>query len=58
MEAEYVTACEVAKKAVWIRKFLVDLGVMRIVNKSNELRNHRRGKHIERKYHFIRETVS
>jgi hypothetical protein len=30
MEAEYVASCEVAKEVVWLRKFLVDLGVMRI----------------------------
>ncbi|XP_065626769.1 secreted RxLR effector protein 161-like [Quercus suber] len=28
MEAEYVAACEVAKEAVWLKKFLSDLGVM------------------------------
>ena len=30
MEAEYVTACEVAKEAVWLKKFLSDLGVIRM----------------------------
>ena len=30
MEAEYVVACEVAKEVVWIKKFLSDLGVMRM----------------------------
>ena len=28
MEAEYVAACEVAKEAVWLRKFLIDLEVV------------------------------
>ena len=28
MEAEYVTACEVAKEAVWLKKFLYDIGVV------------------------------
>ena len=30
MEAKYVVACEVAKEAVWLKKFLYDLGVMRM----------------------------
>jgi hypothetical protein len=68
MEAEYVAACEVATEAIWLRKCLRDLGVMRVeqspitlfcnnsgtVAQSKEPRNHRKGKHIERKYHLIR----
>ncbi len=30
MEAEYVVACEAATEAVWLKKFLRGLGVMRI----------------------------
>ena len=30
MEAEYVVACEAAKEVVWLKKFLFDLGVMRM----------------------------
>ena len=30
MEAKYVTACEAAKEAVWFKKFLSDLGVIRM----------------------------
>ena len=30
MEAEYVAACETAKEAVWLKKFLSDLGVVRM----------------------------
>ena len=30
MEVEYVAACEAAKEAVWLKKFLSDLGVMRM----------------------------
>ncbi|KAA0043586.1 gag/pol protein [Cucumis melo var. makuwa] len=71
MEAEYVAACEAAKEAVWLRKFLHDLKVVANMNlpitlycnnsgavaNSKEPRNHKRGKHIERKYHLIREIV-
>ena len=30
METKYVTTCEVAKEAVWLKKFLSDLGIVRI----------------------------
>ena len=30
MEAEYVVACETAKEAVWLKKFLSNLGVMKL----------------------------
>ena len=32
MEAEYVAACEAAKEAVWLRKFLNDLEVVPNMN--------------------------
>ena len=71
MEAEYIAACEAAKEAVWLRKFFTDLEVVPnmekpltlycdnsgTVAKSKEPRSHKRGKHIERKYHLIREIV-
>ncbi|KAA0065359.1 gag/pol protein [Cucumis melo var. makuwa] len=71
MEAEYVAACEATKKAVWLKKFLTDLEVFpnmhlpitlycdnsgAVVN-SREPRSHKRGKHIEQKYHLIKEIV-
>ena len=28
MKVEYVTTCEVAKKVVWLHKFLIDLEVV------------------------------
>ena len=63
MEAEYVATCEVAKGVVWLKKFLPDLGVMRMkqvpialfcdnsgaVSQSMDPRNHKKGKHIKRK---------
>ena len=62
MEAGYVVACEAAKETVWLKKFLSDLGVMRMeqvpitliydnngaVAQSKDLRNHKKGKHIVR----------
>ena len=72
MEAEYVAACEAAKEAIWLKKFLFDLGVVRIeqvpitlfcdnngaVAQSKDPRNHNKGKHIERKYHIIRDIFA
>ena len=71
MEAEYITACEAAKEAVWLKKFITDLEVVPNMDKpivlycdnsgavanSKEPRSHKRGKHIEREYHLIREIV-
>ena len=72
MEAEYVAGCEAAKEAVWLKKFLSDLGVMRMeqvpitlfcdnsgaVAQSKDPRNQMKGKHIEKKYHIIRDIVT
>ena len=30
MEAEYVATCEATKEAIWLKKFLIDLGVVRM----------------------------
>ena len=72
MEAEYVATCEAAKEAVWLKKFIFDLGVVRIeqlpitlfcdnsgaVAQSKDPKNHKKGKHIERKYHIIQDIVA
>ena len=72
MEDEYVVACEVAKEAIWLKKFLSILGVVRMeqvpitlfcdnsgaVAQSKDPRNYKRGKHIKRKYHIIRDIVA
>ena len=71
MEAEYIAACKAAKESVWLKKFYTDLEVVPNMEKplvlycgnsgavanSKEPRSHKRGKHIERKYHLIREIV-
>ena len=67
MEAEYVAA----KEVIWLRKFLMELGVLAkavdpmilycdnsgAVAQAKEPRNHRKDKHIERKYHLVQEIV-
>ena len=63
--------CEAAMEAVWLRKFFTDLEVVPDMDKplvlycdnsgavvnSKEPWSHKRRKHIERKYHLIREIV-
>ena len=70
-EAEYVAASEAAKEAVWPKKFLLDLQVIAsadqpitlycdnsgVVAQSKEPRYHKKHKHIERKYHLIRDII-
>ncbi|KAH9658932.1 protein kinase domain-containing protein [Citrus sinensis] len=70
-EAEYVAASEAAKEVVWLRKFLQDLEVVPaltaplklfydnsgVVAQSKEPMNHKKQKHIESKYHLIRDIV-
>ena len=72
MEAEYVVAYEAAKEAIWLKKFLSDLGFVRMeqvlitlfcdksgaVAQSKDPRNHKKGKHIERKYNIIWDIVA
>ena len=72
MEAEYVAACEAAKEAVWLKKFISNLGVVRMeqvpitlfgdnsgaVAQSKDPRNHKKRKHIERKYHIIWDIIA
>ena len=67
MEAEYVAVSKAVKEAVWLRKFLMELGVITkvvdlmilycdnsgAVSQAKEPRNHKKDKHIERKYHLL-----
>nr|GEX35398.1 hypothetical protein [Tanacetum cinerariifolium]GEX38142.1 hypothetical protein [Tanacetum cinerariifolium] len=67
-EAEYMALTEAVKESIWIKGLLIELGVnLRsvVVNCDNQsaihlLRNamfHERTKHINMRYHFIREIV-
>ena len=61
MKVEYIAACEAAKEAVWLHKFLTDREVIPDMDKpltlycdssgavtnSKEPRSHKKGKHIE-----------
>ena len=67
MEAEYIAA----KEVMWLKNFLMDLEVVpttqsditlccdnsEAIANEKELRTHKRGKHIEMKYHLLREIV-
>ena len=70
-EVEYVAASEVVKEVVWLKKFLIDLQVIsgadqpitfyydnsEVVAQFKEPRYKRKHKHIERKYHLIRDII-
>ena len=68
LEAEYITISEAAREVFWFKKFVVELGVMpsdaialHYDNYSaialTELRSHQKSKHIERRFHIIREYL-
>ena len=71
MEVEYIAASKAAKEAVWLKNYLLNLGVVPsaqsaitlyydnsgAVANTKEPRSHKRGKYIERKYYFFREIV-
>jgi hypothetical protein len=68
-EAKYIAATEAAKEAIWLRTFLEELGFPQkstVLFEDNQAcillsRNpqlHSRTKHIQIRYHFIREKVS
>ena len=70
-EAKYIAASEAAKEAVWIRNFLMDLGVVQgttnpldvycdnngAIAQAKEPRQHQKNKHILMRFHLIREIV-
>lgn len=70
-EAEYIAASEASKEAVWLRKFVMELGVVPSIEEpmplycdnngaiaqAKEPRSHQKSKHIDRRYHIIRQFV-
>ena len=68
-EAEYISSSEATKEAIWIRRFLLDIGHPQTLATTILIDNqaaiaiarnptfHARTKHIEIRYHFIREKL-
>ena len=70
-EAEYIAVSEAKKEAVWIRNFLIALGVVQgasnpmdvycdnngAIAQAKKPRQHQKNKHIHMRYHQIREFV-
>lgn len=70
-EAEYIAAHEAAKEAIWLRKFIGELGVVPSIKgpialycdnngaiaQAKEPRHHQRVKHVLRRFHLLREFV-
>jgi len=70
-EVEYIATSKAAKEAVWIRKFVSELGVvpsascpldlycdnMGTIAQAKEPRSHQKSEHILRRYHLIREII-
>ncbi|KAI5418427.1 hypothetical protein KIW84_042892 [Lathyrus oleraceus] len=70
-EAEYIAASSSAKEAVWIKKFISELGIVPsivdpiglycdnngAIAQAKEPRSHQQSKHILRRYHLIREII-
>ena len=70
-EAEYIAASDTGKEAVWIKKFITELGVVPsivdpiplycdnngAIAQAKEPRSHQRSKHVLRRYHLIREII-
>ena len=71
-EAEYIAASDAAKEAVWLKKFITDLGLVLMISnpipllcdnngaiaQAKEPRSHQKSKHILRRFHLIREIVT
>ncbi|KAK1631342.1 hypothetical protein QYE76_005657 [Lolium multiflorum] len=70
-ESEYIAASEASSEAVWMKRFIVELGVvpsaldpliiycdnMGAIANAQEPRSHKKLKHIKLRYHSIREYI-
>ena len=69
MESEYISACECAKEIAWARRMLAELGHPQegpttiwednkaAIIHSEHATNHNRTKHIDTRYHYLRQQV-
>ena len=69
-EAEYVAACETARQVTWLRNILHDVGVIQekatplfcdnqgAIHLSKNPEDHKRTKHIDIQYHYVRKCQS
>ena len=71
MESEYIAAAEAVNEAVWLRKFIIELGVfpgmqdpvniycdnIGAIANAKEPRSHSTAKHILRRFHVIRQYI-
>lgn len=72
MEAEYITASEAVKEGVWLREFLTSLEIVETaadpvtiycdnqaaMKVSKDPKFHSKSKHIEARYHYIRDVIN
>ena len=72
IEAKYIAASDATKEAVWLKKFITDIGVVPTISdpipllcdnngaiaQEKEPRSHQKSKHMLRCFHLIREIVA
>ena len=70
VEAEYVAASDATKEAIWLRTLLTELGMAPVdtttlhgdnqgsIALASDPTNHSRAKHIDIRYHFVRERIA
>ena len=68
-EAEYIALCEAAQETTWLRHLLHDIGLQQVepttifednqgsIALARNPKDHPRTKHVDVKYHFIRNTI-